>query len=402
MQWVRDSQAALVALNRFGFGARGAHQAIFINAASDPPRLRQGRTDPPSGVLLEGPGLQSTPALGKPYLTIGSRSSRPRDAAAKMPASEANPTQPAEDAKGQRKIFRSAASRRTMVGKDPAAKERRMQAPENGGANAVMVAPEAMQPNAPKPLAATPEHHPERPTAPKPWRGCNSEPWRIAEFASAGGVLVESFLHFRQQGAGWRGCGRLVRARAIRPFCAGALRDMLKRSSSIRRCCSSSTISIARPGLARGQNRKRGLNENLAREIMELHTLGVDGGYSQDDVTSLARIITGWTYAGRQDSSHARQFRLQCPMRISPGAQRLMGKVYENNGVAQGEAGAGGYRPPSLHREIHRHQIRPSLRRRRSAAGPGGAAAGRIFPNPTVTSGAGDSAAGSDEAWQRH
>ena len=49
-----------------------------------------------------------------------------------------------------------------------------------------------------------------------------------------------------------------------------------------------------------GQNRKRGLNENLAREIMELHTLGVGGGYTQDDVTSLARIITGWTFAGRQ------------------------------------------------------------------------------------------------------
>ena len=54
------------------------------------------------------------------------------------------------------------------------------------------------------------------------------------------------------------------------------------------------------PDSRAGQNRKRGLNENLAREIMELHTLGVDGGYTQDDVTSLARILTGWTIAGRQ------------------------------------------------------------------------------------------------------
>ena len=54
------------------------------------------------------------------------------------------------------------------------------------------------------------------------------------------------------------------------------------------------------PDSRAGQNRKRGLNENLAREIMELHTLGVGGGYTQDDVTSLARIITGWTFAGRQ------------------------------------------------------------------------------------------------------
>jgi len=45
------------------------------------------------------------------------------------------------------------------------------------------------------------------------------------------------------------------------------------------------------------QGRKRGLNENYAREIMELHTLGVDGGYSQKDVTEVARCLTGWTIA---------------------------------------------------------------------------------------------------------
>src|SRR5690606_14497778 len=44
-----------------------------------------------------------------------------------------------------------------------------------------------------------------------------------------------------------------------------------------------------------GSQRKRGLNENYAREVMELHTLGVDGGYTQKDVTEAARILTGWT-----------------------------------------------------------------------------------------------------------
>jgi uncharacterized protein (DUF1800 family) len=48
-------------------------------------------------------------------------------------------------------------------------------------------------------------------------------------------------------------------------------------------------------GTAEGQPRKRGLNENYAREIMELHTLGVDGGYTQKDVTEVARCFTGWT-----------------------------------------------------------------------------------------------------------
>jgi uncharacterized protein (DUF1800 family) len=47
-----------------------------------------------------------------------------------------------------------------------------------------------------------------------------------------------------------------------------------------------------------GQGRKRGLNENYAREVMELHTVGVDGGYTQKDVTEVARAFTGWTIRG--------------------------------------------------------------------------------------------------------
>ena len=49
---------------------------------------------------------------------------------------------------------------------------------------------------------------------------------------------------------------------------------------------------------ANRRGRSLGLNENLAREILELHTLGVDGGYTQNDVSALARIITGWSLGG--------------------------------------------------------------------------------------------------------
>jgi uncharacterized protein (DUF1800 family) len=52
---------------------------------------------------------------------------------------------------------------------------------------------------------------------------------------------------------------------------------------------------FARPRPQQGKNRPSGLNENYAREIMELHTLGVDGGYIQKDVTELAKVLTGWT-----------------------------------------------------------------------------------------------------------
>jgi uncharacterized protein (DUF1800 family) len=61
----RDSQAALVALHRFGFGARGGASGDFVNAASDPRGFVKAELSRPNGVLLDVPGLQSTPALGK-------------------------------------------------------------------------------------------------------------------------------------------------------------------------------------------------------------------------------------------------------------------------------------------------------------------------------------------------
>jgi uncharacterized protein (DUF1800 family) len=92
------------------------------------------------------------------------------------------------------------------------------------------------------------------------------------------------------------------------------------------------------PDSRAGINRNRGLNENLAREIMELHSLGVNGGYSQDDVTSLARIITGWTFAGRQGQLGTPGTFVFNANAHQPGAHRVMGKIYEPSGVAQGEA----------------------------------------------------------------
>ncbi len=86
--------------------------------------------------------------------------------------------------------------------------------------------------------------------------------------------------------------------------------------------------------------RRFGINENLAREILELHTLGVDGGYSQQDVTSFAQIITGWSLGGGNGRLAGGQtgrvfFRDKLH---EPGAQRFLGKRYPDEGKAQGEA----------------------------------------------------------------
>jgi len=83
--------------------------------------------------------------------------------------------------------------------------------------------------------------------------------------------------------------------RAIRPFALGRFRDLLFATTKhpAMLVYLDNTLSTA-PGSPGARGRQKGLNENFAREVMELHTLGADGGYTQEDVITLARILTGW------------------------------------------------------------------------------------------------------------
>jgi uncharacterized protein (DUF1800 family) len=92
------------------------------------------------------------------------------------------------------------------------------------------------------------------------------------------------------------------------------------------------------PNSRAGQKRKLGLNENLGREIVELHTLGVDGGYTQSDVTSLARMITGWTVVGREGRLGDPGSFTFFPNAHEPGSQTFLGKTYADTGFEQGKA----------------------------------------------------------------
>ena len=95
---------------------------------------------------------------------------------------------------------------------------------------------------------------------------------------------------------------------------------------------------VARRSAARG--RPLGLNENLAREILELHTLGVDGGYGQADVTSFAKVITGWSLGGGHGAlagGDPGTFRFRALVH-EPGAQTVLGKRYAQSDQAQGLA----------------------------------------------------------------
>jgi uncharacterized protein (DUF1800 family) len=87
-----------------------------------------------------------------------------------------------------------------------------------------------------------------------------------------------------------------------------------------------------------GINRARGLNENLAREILELHTLGVRSGYTQKDVIGFANVLTGWTLVPPGDNpEHGGEFIFN-PRLHEPGPQKIMGKAYEDETVEQGRA----------------------------------------------------------------
>jgi uncharacterized protein (DUF1800 family) len=337
----RDPQAALVALNRFGFGARGGAAGDFVNAASDPRGFVKAELSRPNGVLLEVPGLLSTPTLGSAVFAYQLEIQQARAAAAKSgaAASEAAPVPPPADAKAQRRSLSLNSIAIDMSGKEAAVK-----AAENGAGNASMAAAEPMQPSAAQPNAAKPPPQPLN-IIQKTYRTEALARLQRAMIADCG--FVERLVAFwsnhfcisANKGELARMWAGSFEREAIRPHVLGRFGDMLKtvEQHPAMLFFLDNQQSLG-PDSRAGQNRKRGLNENLAREIMELHTLGVGGGYSQDDVTSLARIITGWTFAGRQGQLGVPGSFVFNANAHQPGAQRLLGKTYDDNGVAQGEA----------------------------------------------------------------
>lgn len=336
----RDSQAALVALHRFGFGVRGGASGDFVNAASDARGFVKAEMNRPSGVLLEVPGLQSTAALGKAVFDYQFEIQQARDAASKSttkpPAATEGPQSPA-DAKGQRRNLSLNSIAMDITAKEPPAKP-------SENANASMAPPSAATPETMQPAAPKPPPQPLN-IIQKTFRAealARLQRGIIADCGFTERLVVFWSNHFcisaNKGGLARMWAGSFERE-AIRPYVLGRFADMLKavEQHPAMLFFLDNQQSLG-PDSRAGQNRNRGLNENLAREIMELHTLGVGGGYSQDDVTSLARIITGWTYAGRQGQLGAPGTFVFNANAHQPGAQRVMGKIYEANGVAQGEA----------------------------------------------------------------
>jgi len=152
---------------------------------------------------------------------------------------------------------------------------------------------------------------------------------------------------------------------AIRPHVLGRFADMVlasaKHPAMLIYLDNFQSIGPGSPGAARatrGNRTPRGLNENYARELLELHTLGVDGGYAQADVVEMARALTGWSVsglaatgggaalgaggrrrvqnAGASDNGDVLSFAFRALLH-EPGTRTVVGKRYSEDGVTQGE-----------------------------------------------------------------
>ena len=145
-----------------------------------------------------------------------------------------------------------------------------------------------------------------------------------------------------------------LEAEAIRPHVLGRFEDMLlavtRHPAMLLYLDQPNSIgpqsTAAMRAVDRGQPRRRGLNENLAREILELHTLGVRSGYTQADVTEFARALTGWTLPPAREPdvqadpmpqvvAIASEFR---PALHEPGARTLLGHSYAQPNEDQARA----------------------------------------------------------------
>lgn len=181
---------------------------------------------------------------------------------------------------------------------------------------------------------------------------------RLASALTTDSPFVERLVHF------WAnhfavsvdklpviGLAGLLEFEAIRPHVLGKFSDMLLAVEQhpamlvyLDQAQSIGPNSRAGQFIAMRGGKQRGLNENLAREIMELHTLGVRTGYNQTDVTEFARALTGWTVSGLGRGPAARlvggtpgEFQF-ADMLHEPGSRTIISKRYEQAGEMQARA----------------------------------------------------------------
>ncbi|MFZ9502121.1 MAG: DUF1800 domain-containing protein [Beijerinckiaceae bacterium] len=273
---------ALVALHRFGLGARGGASGDLKSAARDPRGFLKSELSRPGAGLLEAPGLQSSAENLKALFARREEMRLARQAQPAPPASgDSMPTQPPQqaDARLLQQLFRA----------ESLARWQRQCAAEAGFIER---------------LVAFWSNH-------------------FCVSVAKDGLVRASAGAFERE--------------AIRPHVLGRFADMLlaveRHPAMLQYLDNTSSFG---PNSQAGRDRKRGLNENFAREILELHTLGVGGGYTQADVAALARILTGWTLAGPQARIGEVGAFVFLPQAHEPSDEKLLGRAYPSAGEEQG------------------------------------------------------------------
>ncbi len=327
-----DPQAALIVLNRFGYGARPGDLAA---AANDPHgALKQEMSKQDVALIALNPDLAPTKTNLQLLFADQEEKRLQRAAAAQAQAPQDNKMAAAANgpAPGQPQANAMPVNR-------PAPQPPAMAAnplPQQMQASAVaatQIAPDAK----PKP--------PEPPIEQKIFRAealARFQKQIEADIGFAERMVAFWSNHFAvsvAKGQFIRVAAGSFEREAIRPHVFGRFAAMLKavEQHPAMLFYLDNQQSIG-PNSKAGQNRNKGLNENLARETMELHTLGVGGGYAQADVTSLAAMITGWTLAGREGKIGEPGTFAFIPNWHEPGPKTLLGKTYNQDGLAQGEA----------------------------------------------------------------
>jgi uncharacterized protein (DUF1800 family) len=123
---------------------------------------------------------------------------------------------------------------------------------------------------------------------------------------------------------------------AIRPYAMGKFRDLLGATAKHPAMLYYLDNAQSSAAVVKANGKPAGLNENYARELMELHTLGADAGYSQKDVTELARMLTGWTFDQRRLMQDNETFRFDA-RHHDTGAKTWLGRTVAPDGQREGE-----------------------------------------------------------------
>jgi uncharacterized protein (DUF1800 family) len=299
----RGAQAAALALHRFGFGPRRNSIAAI---ASDP-----------RGALL---AELERPGAGRLN--------------AQLPSSS----------EAARAVFQFQAEQRAQKKLEVRAQKLAQAA---GGQTAVNCKPEGDETCA-TPVVAAEAENPPKPGQPHPpplpQRRILDE--ASARFDAANGAdigFVERLVwfwsnHFCISADKIPAMAGAYEREAIRPHVLGRFADLLQAvESHPGMLFYLDNVESIGPDSTAGIDRDKGLNENLARETLELHTLGVRSGYTQTDVTNFAKVLTGWTWFAPSEPVHGGEFVFN-PIQHEPGAQIVLGKSYAQNGVQQGRA----------------------------------------------------------------